>query len=171
MPLEWLLRENVILVAVTSIRFIRTTALFVVPPEIVGFASGQSYRLINLLTDPNYTWSNRNYLRLDPVWPRATISTALTVISQTRTMTARRFAAWMSSEPFGQVSNGIKRGSGPSALGHRVIGLAAKVRHAVLREPLTELGVEDLAAFLSAGRSPGAFATTIEEYSIDVTPG
>jgi starch synthase (maltosyl-transferring) len=38
----------------------------VVPPEVVGAAPGQSYEVTDLLTGANYTWADRNYVRLDP---------------------------------------------------------------------------------------------------------
>jgi len=37
-----------------------------VPGEVVGVRSGESYVVRDLLTDAMYTWSDRNYVRLDP---------------------------------------------------------------------------------------------------------
>jgi len=38
----------------------------IVPPEAVGVAPGSGYRVTDLLTGNNYTWYERNYIRLDP---------------------------------------------------------------------------------------------------------
>jgi starch synthase (maltosyl-transferring) len=38
-----------------------------VPADAVGVAPGQSYRVVDLLTGSPYTWSERNYVRLDPL--------------------------------------------------------------------------------------------------------
>jgi len=37
-----------------------------VPPDVVGVASGRSYRVTDLLTGSGYVWTDRNYVRLDP---------------------------------------------------------------------------------------------------------
>ena len=37
-----------------------------VPPDAIGVAPGQSYRVTDLLTGASYTWSEHNYVRLDP---------------------------------------------------------------------------------------------------------
>jgi starch synthase (maltosyl-transferring) len=38
-----------------------------VPPDAVGVAPGQGYRVTDLITNNSYDWSERNYVRLDPV--------------------------------------------------------------------------------------------------------
>jgi starch synthase (maltosyl-transferring) len=37
-----------------------------VPPEILGVRPGQAYRVTDLLTGATYTWTDHNYVRLDP---------------------------------------------------------------------------------------------------------
>jgi starch synthase (maltosyl-transferring) len=37
-----------------------------VPPEVMSASPGQHYEVADLLTGANYTWSDRNYVRLDP---------------------------------------------------------------------------------------------------------
>jgi starch synthase (maltosyl-transferring) len=71
-------RENVILVAVNLDPTNPHHCTVVVPPEIVGVAPGQSYRVTDLLTGANYTWSNRNYVRLDPAVASAHILSVAT---------------------------------------------------------------------------------------------
>jgi starch synthase (maltosyl-transferring) len=57
---------NVILVAVNLDPFQAHYCTVVVPPEIVGVAPGRRYEVTDLLSGANYTWSDRNYVRLDP---------------------------------------------------------------------------------------------------------
>ena len=59
-------KENVILVAVNLDPFNPHHCTALVPPEVSGFAPGQSYRVTDLLTGVKYVWSDRNYVRLDP---------------------------------------------------------------------------------------------------------
>jgi starch synthase (maltosyl-transferring) len=59
-------RSNVILTAVNLDPFHPQICTAFVPPEVVGVAPGQSYRVTDLLTNATYTWSERNYVRLDP---------------------------------------------------------------------------------------------------------
>jgi starch synthase (maltosyl-transferring) len=59
-------RSNVILTAVNLDPFNTQICTAFVPPEVVGVAPGQSYRVTDLLTNATYTWSERNYVRLDP---------------------------------------------------------------------------------------------------------
>jgi starch synthase (maltosyl-transferring) len=57
---------NIILVAVNLDPTQAHYCTVVVPPEVVGAAPGQSYEVTDLLTGANYTWADRNYVRLDP---------------------------------------------------------------------------------------------------------
>jgi len=57
---------NIILVAVNLDPFQAHYCTVVVPPEVVGAAPGQHYEVADLLTGANYTWSDRNYVQLDP---------------------------------------------------------------------------------------------------------
>ena len=59
-------KGNVILVAVNLDPFQAHYCTVVVPPEVVKVEPGQHYRVTDLLTGANYTWSERNYVRLDP---------------------------------------------------------------------------------------------------------
>ncbi|HEY2486522.1 MAG TPA: alpha-1,4-glucan--maltose-1-phosphate maltosyltransferase [Candidatus Binataceae bacterium] len=59
-------RSNVILTAVNLDPLHAQICTAFVPPEVVGVAPGQSYRVTDLLTNATYTWSERNYVRLDP---------------------------------------------------------------------------------------------------------
>ncbi len=59
-------KENVILVAVNLDPFYPHHCTALVPPEVAGFAPGQSYQVTDLLTGAKYIWSERNYVRLDP---------------------------------------------------------------------------------------------------------
>lgn len=59
-------KENVILIAVNLDPFNAHHCTALVPPEVAGFAPGQSYRVTDLLTGAKYVWSERNYVRLDP---------------------------------------------------------------------------------------------------------
>jgi starch synthase (maltosyl-transferring) len=44
-----------------------------VPPDIIGMAPGQTYRVTDLLTNATYQWSQYNYVRLDPGYQPAHI--------------------------------------------------------------------------------------------------
>jgi starch synthase (maltosyl-transferring) len=59
-------KENIILIAVNLDPFNPHYCTALVPPEVVGVAPGQSYRVTDLLTGAKYVWSDRNYVRLDP---------------------------------------------------------------------------------------------------------
>ena len=59
-------KGNIILVAVNLDPLQAHYCTVVVPPEVVGVAPGQHYEVTDLLTGANYTWSDRNYVRLDP---------------------------------------------------------------------------------------------------------
>jgi starch synthase (maltosyl-transferring) len=59
-------RSNLVLVAVNLDPYTPHYCTVVVPPEVVGVAPGQRYEVTDLLTGANYTWSDRNYVRLDP---------------------------------------------------------------------------------------------------------
>jgi starch synthase (maltosyl-transferring) len=58
--------KNIILVAVNLDPGNVHEATGVVSAPAVGVEPGQSYRVIDLLTGADYTWSERNYIRLDP---------------------------------------------------------------------------------------------------------
>jgi starch synthase (maltosyl-transferring) len=60
-------KDNVILVAVNLDPLNAQACTALVPPEIVGVALGQSYPVTDLLTGAAYVWSDRNYVRLDPM--------------------------------------------------------------------------------------------------------
>ena len=59
-------RSNVILTAVNLDPFHPHHCTAFVPPEAVGVVPGSNYRVTDLLTNATYTWSERNYVRLDP---------------------------------------------------------------------------------------------------------
>jgi starch synthase (maltosyl-transferring) len=59
-------KGNIILVAVNLDPLQAHSCTVVLPPEVVGAAPGQHYEVADLLTGANYTWSDRNYVRLDP---------------------------------------------------------------------------------------------------------
>ena len=59
-------RSNIILTAVNLDPHQPHHCTAFVPPDVVGVAPGQSYRVTDLLTNAVYTWSDRNYVRLDP---------------------------------------------------------------------------------------------------------
>jgi starch synthase (maltosyl-transferring) len=59
-------KNNVILVAVNLDPFHPHYCTAFVPPDAVGVTPGQPYRVTDLLTGAVYTWSDRNYVRLDP---------------------------------------------------------------------------------------------------------
>jgi starch synthase (maltosyl-transferring) len=59
-------KSNVVLVAI-NLDPARTHQCSVdVPPQEIGAAPGTRYTVEDLLTGARYTWSNRNYVRLDP---------------------------------------------------------------------------------------------------------
>jgi starch synthase (maltosyl-transferring) len=60
-------RSNVILTAVNLDPFHPHHCTVFVPPDAVGVAPGQGYRVTDLITNNSYDWSERNYVRLDPV--------------------------------------------------------------------------------------------------------
>jgi len=59
-------QKNVILVAVNLDPFHPHYCTAFVPPDCVGVAPGQLYQVTDLLSGASYTWSDRNYVRLDP---------------------------------------------------------------------------------------------------------
>jgi starch synthase (maltosyl-transferring) len=59
-------RRNAIIVAVNLDPHNAHYCTCIVPPEVSGAAPGQQYRVTDLLTGATYTWSDRNYVRLDP---------------------------------------------------------------------------------------------------------
>jgi starch synthase (maltosyl-transferring) len=59
-------RNNILLVAVNLDPHTPHYCTAFVPPEAVGVRPGQSYRVRDLLTDASYTWTEQNYVRLDP---------------------------------------------------------------------------------------------------------
>jgi starch synthase (maltosyl-transferring) len=59
-------KDNVIIVAVNLDPFQTHYCTTIVPPASVGVRPGQSYRVSDLLTGASYTWSEYNYVRLDP---------------------------------------------------------------------------------------------------------
>ncbi len=59
-------KGNIIVVAVNLDPFQTHYCTALVPPEITGAAPGQHYEVNDLLTGASYTWSDRNYVRLDP---------------------------------------------------------------------------------------------------------
>ena len=58
--------DNILLIAVNLDPSNVQSCIASVPPEAVGAMPGQSFRLTDLLTGEHYTWSERNYVRLDP---------------------------------------------------------------------------------------------------------
>ncbi|MGH7932714.1 MAG: alpha-1,4-glucan--maltose-1-phosphate maltosyltransferase, partial [Candidatus Binataceae bacterium] len=60
-------RGNALLVAVNLDPFMWHDCTVTVPPDAIGVAPGQSFRVTDLLTGAVYTWSDRNYVRLDPL--------------------------------------------------------------------------------------------------------
>ena len=59
-------KGNVVLVAINLDPFRPHYCTAFVPPDVVGIAAGESFRVTDLLTGAVYTWSERNYVRLDP---------------------------------------------------------------------------------------------------------
>ncbi|HLX37433.1 MAG TPA: alpha-1,4-glucan--maltose-1-phosphate maltosyltransferase, partial [Candidatus Binataceae bacterium] len=59
-------KGNVIIVAVNVDPFAAHYCTAVIPPDVVGAAPDQHYQVTDLLTGATYTWSDRNYVRLDP---------------------------------------------------------------------------------------------------------
>ncbi len=57
---------DIILVAVNLDPSQPQACTTLVPPEAVGVAPGESYRLTDLLSGDSWTWGERNYVRLDP---------------------------------------------------------------------------------------------------------
>jgi starch synthase (maltosyl-transferring) len=60
-------KGNIIIVAVNLDPFQTHYCTVVVPPEVVGAQPGQHYQVTDLLTGASYTWSDHNYVRLDPM--------------------------------------------------------------------------------------------------------
>jgi starch synthase (maltosyl-transferring) len=58
--------DNIVLVAVNLDPFQSHYCTAFIPPEVVGVAPGQRYRVTDLLTGAVYEWGDRNYIRLDP---------------------------------------------------------------------------------------------------------
>ena len=65
--------ENVVLVAVNLDPLNPHHCTAFVPPDAIGVAPGQNYRVTDLLTGVSYVWSDRNYVRLDPALASAHI--------------------------------------------------------------------------------------------------
>jgi starch synthase (maltosyl-transferring) len=65
--------HDVILTAVNLDPYNPRECTAFVPPDSVGVAPGESYRVTDLLTGSSYTWSERNYVRLDPAMQPAHI--------------------------------------------------------------------------------------------------
>ena len=59
-------KGNIVLVAVNLDPSQMHYCTALVPPEVVGAQPGQHYQVTDLLTNAQYTWSDRNYVRLDP---------------------------------------------------------------------------------------------------------
>ncbi len=58
--------RNALLVAVNLDPLHPNHCTVTVPPDAIGVAPGQSYRVTDLLTGASYTWAEHNYVRLDP---------------------------------------------------------------------------------------------------------
>lgn len=65
--------SNVLLIPVNLDPFNPHACTVTVPPEVVGVAPGQTYRVTDLLTNASYEWSQYNYVRLDPAYQPAHI--------------------------------------------------------------------------------------------------
>jgi starch synthase (maltosyl-transferring) len=59
-------RSNILLIAVNLDPFQWHECTVTVPPGLLGLAPGQNYRVTDLITGAAYTWSEYNYVRLDP---------------------------------------------------------------------------------------------------------
>jgi starch synthase (maltosyl-transferring) len=59
-------KTNVMIVVVNLDPFAAHAATVTVPPDEIGVARGASYQVRDLLTEASYTWTERNYVRLDP---------------------------------------------------------------------------------------------------------
>ncbi len=59
-------KTNVLLVLVNLDPFSAQHANAWVPPEEIGLKPGARYEVVDLLTGANYTWTDKNYVRLDP---------------------------------------------------------------------------------------------------------
>jgi len=64
---------NRLLVAVNLDPFHPQECTVTVAPQVLGMAPGERYRVTDLLTNANYEWSERNYVRLDPAFQPAHI--------------------------------------------------------------------------------------------------
>ena len=60
-------KSNSVIIVVNLDPFVAHEAILCVPPEEVGVDPGGSYDVCDLLGGQRYTWSERNYVRLDPV--------------------------------------------------------------------------------------------------------
>jgi starch synthase (maltosyl-transferring) len=56
-----------VIVVVNLDPFAAHDGMLLVPPEAAGVARGESYEVHDVLSGARYTWSERNYVRLDPV--------------------------------------------------------------------------------------------------------
>jgi len=59
-------RSNVLLIVVNLDPGQWHECTVTVPPSLLGIAPGQSYRVVDLLTGSAYTWSEHNYVKLEP---------------------------------------------------------------------------------------------------------
>jgi starch synthase (maltosyl-transferring) len=58
--------SNMLLIAVNLDPWQWHECTVTVPPNLLGIAPGQSYRVVDLLTGSAYTWGEHNYVRLEP---------------------------------------------------------------------------------------------------------
>jgi starch synthase (maltosyl-transferring) len=63
--------DNVLLIAVNLDPANTQSCNAIVPPDAIGAAPGQSYLVRDLITDQTFTWSEQNYIRLDPAYQPA----------------------------------------------------------------------------------------------------
>jgi starch synthase (maltosyl-transferring) len=56
-----------VLVVVNLDPFNARKATVSVPLQEIGASSRGSFRVLDLLTDASYTWTDRNYVHLDPI--------------------------------------------------------------------------------------------------------
>ncbi len=64
---------NVLLIPVNLDPLNPQACTVTVPPDLIGVAPGQRYRVTDLLTNASYEWSQYNYVRLDPAYQPAHI--------------------------------------------------------------------------------------------------
>ena len=58
--------NNLMIVVINLDPFNAQSCNVVVPPEVIGARPGQEFRIVDLISNRTFTWSERNYVLLDP---------------------------------------------------------------------------------------------------------